>query len=51
MEEFGYKPVNKYLPPRAPAEGPMASAPAEVVPAPRDRLEHFFAWVDRTLSR
>jgi hypothetical protein len=50
MEEFGYKPVNKYLPPRAPAAAPAAAAPQEAVPAPRDRLEQFFAWVDRRLS-
>jgi Fe-S-cluster-containing dehydrogenase component len=52
MPELGYKPVNKYLPPRS---GRMASIPpvaCEVTPldaaSPADRL---LRWVDRLLSR
>ncbi len=53
MPELGYKPVNKYLPPRTarmtparPAAG-MAVAPLDP-PAAGDRL---LRWVDRLLSR
>jgi hypothetical protein len=52
MPELGYKPVNKYLPPRA---GRMA--PAAPVPAGAPRVDPPFAsdrllrWVDRLLSR
>ncbi len=51
LEEFGYKPVNKYLPPRAPT---VASAdvatPVETVAPPKDRLERLFSWIDQRLS-
>ena len=53
MPELGYKPVNKYLPPR-PRRRPRRHAPAPrrrppaAVPARRDR---FLRWVDRVLSR
>jgi Fe-S-cluster-containing dehydrogenase component len=52
LEEFGYKPVNKYLPPRDPALADVAVTPmpAEKIGAPKDRLEHLFAWIDRRLS-
>jgi len=55
LPEFGYKPVNKYLPPRPRREGPSAQPPHEpsqpvggATGAAADRL---FAWVDRMLSR
>jgi hypothetical protein len=51
LEEFGYKPVNKYLPPREPATAAAtASTSSETVEEPRDRLERLFAWIDRRLS-
>jgi Fe-S-cluster-containing dehydrogenase component len=53
LEEFGYKPVNKYLPPRAPAVptcGTPTAAAMETVAPPRDRLERLFAWIDQRLS-
>jgi Fe-S-cluster-containing dehydrogenase component len=52
LEEFGYKPVNKYLPPRAPRWPTCrhADARGEEIGAPRDRLERLFAWIDRRLS-
>ncbi|MGB1034644.1 MAG: (Fe-S)-binding protein, partial [Primorskyibacter sp.] len=52
MAEMGYKPVNKYLPPRkAKDPAPAPAAPAETVPsADGSALERLFAWVDKTLS-
>lgn len=50
MPEFGYGPVNKYLPPRKAPETTVREEPAEEVAAPRDRMERLFAWIDRTLS-
>ncbi len=56
LERFGYKPVNRYLPPRrkvsavseARRDGNSTSAaPAE----PRSSIEKLFAWADRALSR
>src|SRR5262245_22647463 len=50
LPEFGYKPVNKYLPPR-PCRDPPAAAPQEPATGftgtASDRL---FAWIDRMLS-
>jgi Fe-S-cluster-containing dehydrogenase component len=47
MPEMGYKPVNKYLPPR---ERPIAPPPpSEDVPVEQAGL--FLRWVDRILSR
>jgi sulfite dehydrogenase (quinone) subunit SoeB len=53
MPELGYRPVNKYLPPRAarmvpspPVSGDAASPPD--LASPGDRL---LRWVDRLLSR
>ncbi len=56
LPEIGYKPVNKYLPPRARRDGrsapagtrPRPSPPAAATGAAADKL---FAWVDRILSR
>ncbi|MDG4649922.1 4Fe-4S dicluster domain-containing protein [Roseibacterium sp. SDUM158017] len=53
LAEAGYKPVNKYLPPRAPAVAPTMPETRETdgaADAPRDRMERLFAWVDRRLS-
>jgi hypothetical protein len=46
MPELGYKPVNKYLPPR---ERPRYAAPAE--PAVESVANPFLRWIDRALSR
>lgn len=50
LDEFGYKPVNKYLPPRiAIVDAPsVAEAPAK---PDGSTLEKFFAWADKALSR
>ncbi len=49
LEEFGMKPVNRYLPPRQrPAPPPEPAEPVAV--ADGSALETLFAWVDRTLS-
>ena len=54
LEEFGYKPVNKYLPPRKRRDA-VTSQPAalkETVGASDGtKTEKFFAWADRKLSR
>ena len=47
MPEMGYRPVNKYLPPRAPRRSP---APA-LTASPDVEAAGFLAWVDRLLSR
>jgi len=48
MPELGYKPTNKYLPPRARQTGPArALAPREDTAT----ASGFLAWVDRMLSR
>jgi hypothetical protein len=46
MPELGYKPVNKYLPPR---ERPSFKGPAE--PAVESVTNPFLRWIDRALSR
>ncbi len=51
LPELGYKPVNKYLPPRRDrmARRPAVEAAAAAAPvAPGERL---LRWVDRLLSR
>ena len=51
MPELGYKPVNKYLPPRprqVRAPPPSSSGPA---PAPAATADKLLRWVDRLLSR
>ena len=55
MPEMGFKPVNKYLPPRArrsdatvPSAKPSTSAPP---PDPRSAADKFFTWADKLLSR
>ena len=46
MPEMGYKPTNKYLPPRKPVDAPRA-AMEEAAPAPD---QPFLAWLDRAFS-
>ena len=54
MPEMGYKPVNRYLPPRprrdaaCVGETPAALAPSPQVPA---GAHPFLRWIDRVLSR
>ncbi len=55
LDEFGYKPVNKYLPPKintvenAPA--PAAAADSADAVSTGAAIEKLFAWADRALSR
>ncbi len=55
MPELGYRPVNKYLPPRQRADGARqpAHTPATEQSAAPDgsATERFFAWADKMLSR
>jgi len=48
MPELGYRPVNKYLPPR---ERRGCESPSEPERFPENGVSGFFAWVDRVLSR
>ena len=51
MPEMGYKPTNKYLPPRAmnkAASGPAPRAALDPVGTPEGK---FLQWVDRLFSR
>jgi Fe-S-cluster-containing dehydrogenase component len=53
LPEMGYKPVNKYLPPRAfgsPAETKPAKPLEPLPPAGNSMMDRFFAWVDQALS-
>jgi sulfite dehydrogenase (quinone) subunit SoeB len=47
--EMGYKPVNKYLPPRKRRDA-TNSAPRELVKGDGSPMERLFAWADRMLS-
>jgi hypothetical protein len=52
LPEFGYKPVNKYLPPRARRDGPAVPVSAvESDVATGAAIEKLFAWVDRMMSQ
>src|SRR5581483_9603291 len=56
LPELGYKPVNKYLPPRPRRDahaGPAASASlhGDDSPTSGSTADRLFAWVDRVLSR
>ncbi len=56
LPEMGYRPVNKYLPPRERRDGGehQSVLPALAEPSPPQaklRGESFFAWADRLLSR
>jgi Fe-S-cluster-containing dehydrogenase component len=52
LPEMGYKPVNKYLPPRRRSRAeasPPATAPA--ASGGKTVMDEFFRWADRLLSR
>jgi Fe-S-cluster-containing dehydrogenase component len=53
MPEFGYKPVNRYLPPRPRKTAAGDSgAPAKLCAAPSAAATHpLLHWIDRVLSR
>ena len=56
LEEFGYKPVNRYLPPRTAnsntASTSVVAKSAEAIPKPDgSAIERLFAWADQALSR
>jgi Fe-S-cluster-containing dehydrogenase component len=58
LPEFGYKPVNKYLPPRPRRDATTAHAEVSSTAAPRSDeaaggtpADRLFAWIDRALSR
>jgi sulfite dehydrogenase (quinone) subunit SoeB len=54
MPELGYRPVNKYLPPRPGRMAPgssLAAAGAVQPPAPISSADKLLRWVDRLLSR
>ncbi|MFO1123811.1 MAG: 4Fe-4S dicluster domain-containing protein, partial [Hyphomicrobiales bacterium] len=49
LPEIGYKPVNKYLPPR-PRRDSRTTAPAELPKPDGSAFDRLFAWADRLLS-
>ncbi len=53
MPEFGYRPVNRYLPPRPRRDGPSATAPLEPAEETLDaaQLPPLLRWLDKVLSR
>ncbi len=55
FEEFGYKPVNQYLPPRPRRNSIVEGAPAALEPTQSSKAqtksERLFQWADRVLSR
>ena len=55
LPEMGYRPVNKYLPPRprrnAANAAPSPQAHAQAATASGSLVEKFFAWADKTLAR
>lgn len=54
MPEFGYNPVNRYLPPRERRNAPAAEIAAEPVASVTTDggvVDKFFAWADKALSR
>jgi hypothetical protein len=54
LPEMGFKPVNKYLPPRPRRDQAVAPAqPAAEQPAAQSGslTDRFFAWADQALSR
>lgn len=51
MPEFGYKPVNRYLPPRPRRDERAAQAAPREETLDRDRLPGVLRWLDRVLSR
>jgi Fe-S-cluster-containing dehydrogenase component len=51
MPELGYRPVNRYLPPRTRRDASNATAPPAAEPLDGARLPPLLRWVDRVLSR
>ena len=51
LDEFGYKPVNKYLPPRKASDRTPQIAAEPQAETTGSALEKLFAWADRALSR
>ena len=51
MPETGYKPVNKYLPPRARKDASASNVPVETEPADFSKAAPVLRWLDRILSR
>jgi Fe-S-cluster-containing dehydrogenase component len=53
MPEFGYRPVNRYLPPRPRRDGASAQAPAPLAEQTLDtgKLPPLLRWLDKALSR
>jgi hypothetical protein len=52
MPELGYRPVNKYLPPRRERKSPGPAAAPPAAPAPAFAGDNrLLRWVDRLLSR
>lgn len=54
MPELGYKPVNRYLPPRERRNAPSAdttTSAAPVVATDAGVVDKFFAWADKALTR
>jgi len=51
MPEFGYQPVNRYLPPRPRRDGADAKPPPREEALDRERLPGVLRWLDRVLSR
>ena len=51
MPELGYKPVNKYLPPRPRRAAPAVTAATEEEVLDRAKLPPVLRWLDRVLSR
>ena len=50
MLQLGYRPVNRYLPPRAPVRVEPRGPAAEPLDAPAAAGDRLFAWLDRVLS-
>jgi Fe-S-cluster-containing dehydrogenase component len=52
MPEFGFKPINKYLPPRSRRSTPTkVSSVVRSGPQENGLCDRFFAWADKLLSR
>ena len=51
MPEMGYRPVNKYLPPRRRTVGDVASPSREAAPRAEEIANPLLRWMDRVLSR
>jgi hypothetical protein len=52
LPEMGYRPVNKYLPPRPRRDQSPAPAATEQPASSSGSLaDRFFAWADKTLAR